>query len=162
MGLFASDSSHGYAPRHMPAAKRGLGPWGAAIRYWFPRKNMNGADLMRATGLKKNTISRAVRGLPVNTTTLTKIAQAFKEPVELILVSPEWMEHAGVRRQMIQDAVESALRNSSPYGAAMPPPALPTIEEKSKDLGQFIEAKEREEKEARARAVSKKKRSRKK
>jgi len=139
MGLVASDLSRGYAPRHMAARVSGTGPWGAAIRYWLPRKNMLQADLMRATGLRKNTISRATRGLDVNTTTLEKIAEAFHEPIELVLVSPEWMDHAETRRQLIQEAVENALRNS-PYGTRR---EHPTMSEALAEADQAVQQEER-------------------
>jgi len=122
----------------MPARVIGPGPWGAAIRYWLPKKDMSQADLVRGTGLKKNTISRATRGLPVNTTTLTKIAEVFNEPIEAVLVSPEWMDRTEARRRLIQDAVERALRNTETDALDAPlQPLPPALAQKVKELSQL-------------------------
>ncbi len=120
MGLFTRDISADYAQRKMPAPATGPGPWGAAIRYWLPRKKMRQADLVRATRLGKNTVSSATLGLDVNTATLVAIAKAFNEPLEVILVSPEWMDRQDAQRRMIQEAVERALRgHDAPSSDAM-------------------------------------------
>lgn len=111
MGLFTRPSADDYAGDLMPGAEHGTRPWGKAIEYWIRTKGVSQADLVRSTKKGKNTISRATRGLDVHTSTLVAIAKAFKEPIEVVLVSPEWLDRQDAQKRVIQSAVEEALRS---------------------------------------------------
>jgi transcriptional regulator with XRE-family HTH domain len=87
------------------------GPWGAAIQYWLDYERQTQADLMRLTGLRKNTISRAKRGYHTTTRVLEKIAQAFKVRFEDILVSPVHRAANEERRRIATDVAERILRD---------------------------------------------------
>lgn len=121
MGLYTREPSHAYAEGLMPARNTAHGPWGRAIRYWLPLKNMSGADLVRATGLGKNTISNAVRGFHVTTETLEAIAQGLGVSFEDVLVSPEYQLENEARRRLAQEAAENAIRKWEDRNK--PPPA---------------------------------------
>lgn len=110
MDLFTVTAARHYAVRVSPLAEEGKGPWGAAIKYWLHEKGMSQADLVRATELGKNTVSYAVRGLPTTTATLQTIADTFQEPIELVLVSPEWMDRQEHQERVIAAAIARALR----------------------------------------------------
>ena len=123
MGLFTRTASRPYADVSMPARKtEDVGPWGAAIRYWLPLKDKNGADLTRDTGIGKNTIGRAIRGAHVNTKTLQTIATALNVPYEEVLVSPEYRATREEREQL---AVSVARRVLQEIEAAVATPAPP-------------------------------------
>lgn len=118
MALFTEPQRATYAQASMPQPTFAHGPWGEAIRHWLQKKNMSPADLARATGIQANTISRARRGFHTTTRVLEKIALAFKEPIEDVLVSPERRSALEDRKRIIQEAVEAALRAADPKGAA--------------------------------------------
>lgn len=125
MGLFTPQAADGYIAEPVAHKTIGMRPWGAAIRYWLPRKNMSPADLVRKTRLSKNTISRAVRGLDVNTGTLAKIAEKLEEPLEMVLISPEWMDREQSQIKVIQEAVVRALRDERTQPGHAPTAAEP-------------------------------------
>lgn len=106
----------------MPARKtEDAGPWGAAIRYWLPLRDKNGADLTRETKIGKNTIGRAIRGAHVNTKTLQKIALVLKVPYEEVLVSPEYRATREEREQLAVNVARRVLRELEEAVAAQAP-----------------------------------------
>jgi transcriptional regulator with XRE-family HTH domain len=73
----------------MAAVKHGTGPWGEAIRYWLPKKNMRQVDLARVANIEEKTISKITRGFHTTTRQLEKIARAFQVPIDDVLLSPD-------------------------------------------------------------------------
>src|SRR5688572_13604922 len=103
MALLSDGAGHDYAQRHMPAVKTGTGPWGEAIRYWLPKKNMRQADLARETGIEEKSISSMARGFHTTTRQLAKIAKVFGVPLEDVLVSPSRYEARLDQKRVIQE-----------------------------------------------------------
>ena len=110
MALLSAGAGHTYAQVHMPSTKFGNGPWGEAIRYWLPRRNMNQADLARETGIEPKSISSMARGFPTTTKQLEKVAIALKVNIEDVLVSPERREARVELARLIAGSVDVALR----------------------------------------------------
>lgn len=110
MALFTDRLGGHYAPNHMPRAKRGNGPWGEAIEYWLRVKKISQADLVRATDVRANTISRVTRGFHTMTSVLEKIANALDVPLDAVLVSPERKMKNEERRQLVADITERVVR----------------------------------------------------
>src|SRR3954466_11145302 len=102
MALLSAARGHAYAQCPMPAVKTGTGPWGEAIKYWLPRRNMRNADLARATGIEEKTISKMARGFHTTTRKLEVVALALKVPLEQILVSPEQQRAHETQELMIR------------------------------------------------------------
>jgi transcriptional regulator with XRE-family HTH domain len=69
-------------------AKKGDGPWGEAIQYWFKEKHLRQAHVVEGTGMSPNKASRAANGLDVRMDTLRQFAEFFEVPIESVLVSP--------------------------------------------------------------------------
>lgn len=78
------------------AAKKGDGPWGDAIQYWFREKNLRQSHVVEGTGMSPNKASRAANGLDVRMETLRQFAEFFGVPLESVLVSPQ--RRLGARR----------------------------------------------------------------
>ena len=57
------------------AAKKGDGPWGDAIQYWFREKNLRQSHVVEGTGMSPNKASRAANGLDVRMETLRQFAE---------------------------------------------------------------------------------------
>jgi hypothetical protein len=103
----------------MPQAEHGDGPWGEAIEYWLKVKRWKQADLRRAfeelpdlqRGGGKNTVSTAVRGLDVNTSTLRGIAKAFGVPLEEVLVSPDRRSAKERERELVEQISAKVYRD---------------------------------------------------
>jgi transcriptional regulator with XRE-family HTH domain len=138
MDLFTGKAASSYARSVSPEPEHGEGPWGAAIRYWLHKKHLSQADLVRDTKLGKNTISYATRGLDTTTSTLHLIAKALKEPLELVLVSPEWMDRQEHLERIIAAAVSRAMRERDTAQAAQP----------TKLTGELLDAELQREEEA--------------
>jgi transcriptional regulator with XRE-family HTH domain len=102
----------------MAASKIGPGPWGEAIRYWLPRKNMCQADLARASGIEPKTISTMTRGFHTTTRMLLKVSVALGVPLADVLVSParQRLNDEAIREDMLKvlrTAVEQQRRKRS-------------------------------------------------
>src|SRR5262252_8629459 len=111
MPLFTGRGQQVYAQRYMPLPKRGSGPWGEAIRYWLDKRQIQQADVVRVTGLRANTVSRATRGFHTTTRVLERIARAFKAPLDQILVSPVRKLANEERRALASEISEEVLRS---------------------------------------------------
>lgn len=123
MALSTDRVRHDYPQGRMPAVKTGTGPWGDAIKYWLPRRNMRQADLARLTGIEEKTISSMARGFHTTTRKLEAVAMAFKVPLDQVLVAPNRQQANEDRKREIQEAVETALRNLDERQPP-PPPSL--------------------------------------
>lgn len=117
MALLSNHVGRPYAHGLMPAVKTGQGPWGDAIKYWLPRRNMRQADLARVTGIEEKTISSMARGFHTTTRKLEAVAKAFGVPIDEVLVSPNRQLANEDRKREIQEAVEAALRNIDERGS---------------------------------------------
>ena len=124
----------------MPAPLTYERPWGAAIQYWLKLRGLLQADIVRNTGLTSNTVSRAVRGLHVNTQTLEIIADRGFHPLRLtvedVLIAPDRRQTDAHRKQTIVEAVELALRHQP----VMPESIAAAIQH---DLRVFAQAEKR-------------------
>jgi transcriptional regulator with XRE-family HTH domain len=87
-----------------------VAPWGAAIRYWLRQKHLTQRDIVTATGMQANKISRAARGCDVRMSTLRHIAAFLRVPLEQVLVSPEYMSTMGERRAIAQEVIDRLTR----------------------------------------------------
>lgn len=138
MGLFTGKSADDYAAPVSPQPEQGNGPWGTAIRYWMHKKGLSQADLVRPTKLVKklgkNTVSYAVRGLDTSTATLRLIAEKLGEPLELILVSPEWKDREADRERVIVASVSRALREMDLARAGVPPTTIEAAQATMRDV----------------------------
>jgi len=111
MPLFTGSGVQSYARRHMPLPKRGGGPWGEAIRFWLDKRQIQQADVVRATGLRANTVSRATRGFHTTTRVLERIATALHAPIDQVLVSPVRKLANEERRALASEISEEVLRS---------------------------------------------------
>jgi transcriptional regulator with XRE-family HTH domain len=112
MSQLVSVPSPSYAPRMAKrAAKRGDGPWGDAIQYWFKEKNLRQSHVVEGTGMSPNKASRAANGLDVRMETLRQFAEFFGVPLESVLVSPERRLSQAEEKRVI-DKVQSELRRT--------------------------------------------------
>lgn len=112
MALLSTGPGRAYAQGSMPAVKTGNGPWGEAIRYWLPKRNMRNADLARATGIEEKTIGKMARGFHTTTRKLEVVAVALGVTLEEILVSPDRIRASENLERLIRDAVSAVLRES--------------------------------------------------
>jgi len=110
MPLFTGGSRQGYARSQMPRPEYRHGPWGEGIRYWLEKRGKLQAELAREANVNANTMSRATRGLHVNTSSLERIANALQAPIEDVLVSPERKTRRDDERKLIQDITERVAR----------------------------------------------------
>lgn len=94
----------------MPAPKTGSGPWGEALKYWLPRRDMRQSDLARETGIEEKTISSIARGFHTTTRKLERIAEVLKVPIDDVLISPARRLAIEERRRIAQDVAERVLR----------------------------------------------------
>lgn len=135
----------------MPQAEVSDGPWGEAIRYWLHHRKMRQADLAELTGIRANTISRATRGFDTTTRVLRKIADAFRVPIDLVLVSPDRKLANEDRRRMALEVAEEVLRKleGPTRPGDMSPMLQPTIDalETAVEVEEaLVESRERREK----------------
>lgn len=130
MPLFTVRAPRDYAASHMPQAEMSDGPWGEAIRYWLNQRKMRQADLAGLTGIRANTISRATRGFHTTTRVLSKIAVAFRVPIDVVLVSPERKLANEDRRRLAVEISERVLREleGPPRAGDISPTLQPTID----------------------------------
>ncbi len=91
------------------AAKKGDGPWGDAIQYWFREKNLRQSHVVEGTGMSANKASRAANGLDVRMETLRQFAEFFGVPLESVLVSPE-RRLSHVEERQLLDKVQSDVK----------------------------------------------------
>lgn len=121
MELFTGTATTHYPRGQMKVKTQGTGPWGDAIKYWLKLRGWVQADLvaavkaLEATADKpkgsKNTVSRAFRGLDVNTSSLVLIAKALDVDIEDVLISPLRQLANDERRKEIQVISESVTEN---------------------------------------------------
>lgn len=140
MALLLDGVGRDYAHARMAATKTGKGPWGEAIKYWLPRRDMRQSDLARVTGIEEKTISSMARGFHTTTRKLEAVALAFKVPIDQVLVSPNRQQANEDRKREIQEAVEMALRRMD---ERQPPSSDSTLEAAEDELIQQINAKTR-------------------
>lgn len=110
MSQLVSVPTASYAPRMAKrAARKGDGPWGDAIQYWFKEKNLRQAHVVEGTGMSANKASRAANGLDVRMETLRQFAEFFGVPLEFVLVSPERRLSQDVEKRVL-DKVQSDVK----------------------------------------------------
>lgn len=105
------------SPVAKTAARKGDGPWGEAIQYWFKDKHLRQSHVVEGTGMSPNKASRAANGLDVRMETLRQFAEFFEVPLESVLVSPERRLSPDVERKLtakLAEDVSSLLERARP------------------------------------------------
>lgn len=162
MASLSTSSGYHYARRLMPQAKTEDGPWGAAIMYWLPKRDMRKIDLARATGIEPKTISRIARGFPTTTNVLRKIADALKVPLEDALVSPARRSATADRRQLVNEVVNAAIIQLDelmpPAPAPLEPPPSDSTRAGKDELRRAVREREENARKAKKKSGAKKRR----